>query len=305
MLVAVAFLAAAFWLLETESGLRWALGYAPRELVLEGVQGALARQISAERIAWEDVEARKVSFELNLLALLTDTIAVNFVRADAVQIALQKKSAEPTAFVLPVRIKVSDAQVKSLVIEGYEANDLRLDYTGSALGHEVAATFRAAGARAKLKAALNARAQPTGLTAEVEGLNLAVIDPDLPQTALRAQLEARGDGKTASGKLAVQNPEAGPLDKDRLPLSSAETAFASDFSVITLQNLKASLRGIGLWRKARRASRGNPRRLRCACASSICAACARTSQPRACPGRSRSRSSPSASARKARSRRTT
>ena len=243
--LAVAFLAAAAWLLETESGLRWALGYAPRELVVEGVRGALAREIAAERVAWEDIEARKVSFQVNLFALLADTVSVSFLRVDSLKITLKKEETTPP-FVLPVRIKLSDAQVKSLVFEGYEANDLRLEYTGSALGHDVAASFRAAGARAKLKAALNARARPTELTADIEGLNLAVIDPDLPQTALRAHLEARGDDKAASGKLALGNPDAGPLDQDRLPLASAETAFSTDFSSLSLENLKASLRGSGV-----------------------------------------------------------
>ena len=34
------------WLLGTESGLRWALGFAPRELAVEGARGALAREIA-------------------------------------------------------------------------------------------------------------------------------------------------------------------------------------------------------------------------------------------------------------------
>src|SRR3954469_15030983 len=244
--LAVAFVAAAFWLLETESGLHWALGFAPRELAAEGVRGALAREISADRVAWEGIEARNVSLQVNLLALLGDTVSVSFVRIDSLDIRLSgEKKAETSGPALPLRIKVSDAQVKSVVFQGYEINDLKLDYTGSALGHDLAATFRGAGARATLKAVLDARARPTRVTADVDGLNLAVIDPDLPQTALRAQLEARGDDKGASGKLALQNPDAGPLDDDRLPLAGAETAFSTDFSSITLRDLKASLRGSG------------------------------------------------------------
>jgi translocation and assembly module TamB len=245
LVLAVAFLCAAFWLLETESGLRWALGYAPRELVVEGVHGALAREIAAERVAWEDIEARKVSFEVNLFALPAGTVSVNFLRIESLSIKLKKDDGKPQTL-LPLRIKVADAQVKSLVVEGYEVNDLRLDYTGSALGHDVAASFRAAGARAKLDAKLNARAKPTQLSADVEALNLAVIDPDLPQTALRAHLEARGDDKSASGRLALENPGAGPLDQDRLPLASAAADFSTDFSSISLSNLKATLRGSGV-----------------------------------------------------------
>jgi translocation and assembly module TamB len=243
LVVVVASLGAAGWLLGTGSGLRWALGFAPPQLVVEGPRGALAREIGADRVKWEGIEARKVSFQLNLLALLTDTISVNFLRIDALTIKRPEGSREETSFVLPVRIKVSDAQVRSVVFEGYEANDVHLDYTGSALGHDIAGSFRAAGARARVKAALDARGKPASLEAEVEALNLAVIDPDFPQTALRAQLRARGDEKSASGTLALQNPDAGPLDADRLPLASAEAAFSTDFSSLSLKNLKASLRG--------------------------------------------------------------
>lgn len=245
LLAAVA--AAALWLVGTEPGLRWALGFAPRELVVEGPRGALAREISAERVAWEGIEARKVSFQLNLLALFADTVSVNFLRVDSVSIKRpEDNKEEDSSFVLPIRIKVSDAQARSVVFEGYEANDVHLDYTGSALGHDIAGSLRAAGARAKLKLALNARARPTSLDADVEALNLAVIDPDLPETALRVLLEARGDGKAAQGKIAVENPRAGPLDREQLPLARAQAAFSTDFSSLTLRDLKASLQGSGL-----------------------------------------------------------
>src|SRR5688572_13490666 len=182
------------WLLGTEGGLRWALGFAPRELAVDGVRGALVREISAERVAWDGiVEARNVSLQVNLLALLADTISINFVRVGELTIKRpEDRKEQDSGFVLPIRIKVSDAHAQSVVFEGYEANDVRVDYTGSALGHEIEASLRAAGARAKLKAKLDARARPASVDAEVEAFNLAVIDPDFPETALRARLEARG-----------------------------------------------------------------------------------------------------------------
>ena len=39
--LAAVLLGAAFWLLGTESGLRWALGFAPPALVVEAPRGAL------------------------------------------------------------------------------------------------------------------------------------------------------------------------------------------------------------------------------------------------------------------------
>jgi hypothetical protein len=67
------------WLLGTESGLRWALGFAPADLKLEEPRGTLMGTISFERVAFQGSEARKVAFDLSLLALLADTISVEFV----------------------------------------------------------------------------------------------------------------------------------------------------------------------------------------------------------------------------------
>src|SRR5688572_13215111 len=119
--LALLLLGGAAWLLGTTSGLRWALGFAPPQLVVENPRGALAREIGADRVTWEGIEARSVSFQINLLALLTDTISVSFLRIDALTIRRPEGSREETNFILPIRIKVSDAQVKSVVFEGYEA----------------------------------------------------------------------------------------------------------------------------------------------------------------------------------------
>src|SRR5262245_23504257 len=211
---------AAFWLLGTESGLRWALGFAPPQLAIDNPRGALAREIRADRVAWPGIEARNVRLEVNLLALLSETVSVNFLRVDSLVVDLQKSSAaaeKPAARPppLPLRIKVSDAEVKSLIVAGYEINDLKLDYAGGPLGHDLSVSLRAAGARARAKAALDASFRPKQLDAEVDSLNLAVIDPELPQTALRVRLQARGDEKTARGSIEIENPNTGPLDEDR------------------------------------------------------------------------------------------
>src|SRR5262245_11010544 len=93
-LVILAALAAAGagWLLGTESGLRWALGFAPAEITLEGPRGALIRTISFERVAFQGSEARNVAFELNLLALAADTISVEFLRVQSITLRRPEKS---------------------------------------------------------------------------------------------------------------------------------------------------------------------------------------------------------------------
>src|SRR5688572_9914209 len=120
------------WLLGTESGLRWALGFAPAGLTVEGARGALAGTVSFERLAYEGNEVRNASFELNLLALLADTVSIEFLRAESVQLKKPEPSETKAAF--PFRVRVSDAEVKSLVFEGYEVHDLRAEYSGSAAG---------------------------------------------------------------------------------------------------------------------------------------------------------------------------
>ena len=237
--VALALLSAAGagWLLGTESGLRWALGFAPAEVTLEGARGALIRTISFERIAFQGSEARNVAFDLNLLALLTDTISVEFIRIDSLTLHRPQASGGGSA-ALPFRIRIADAQVKSLVFEGYEIHDLQADYTGSASGHEAQASFSAAGARARVKASYD---KTISLDALVQDLNIAVIDPSLPQTALQVQLSAKGTPDALAGTLAVTNPEPGPVDRERLPFSRVATRFSTDLKSLELQSASVAL----------------------------------------------------------------
>jgi translocation and assembly module TamB len=235
--------AAAVWLLGTESGLRWALGFAPPELEIEGARGALVRTMSFERVAFQGSEVRNVSFELNLLALAADMLSVEFLRAESVRLKRPEPVAEKTSTTLPFRIRVADAEVKSLVFEGYEIHDLRAEYSGSASGHEAQASFSAAGAHARLKASL--QKEQISLESELQGLNLAVIDPGLPQTALQASLNARGSASALAGGLTVVNPDPGPIDRERLPFRRVETAFSTDLEKIELQEMKAALHPAG------------------------------------------------------------
>ena len=145
--------AAALWLLETESGLRWALAFAPPGLEIEGARGALAGTMSFERVAYQGSEARKVVLDVNLFALAADTISVEFVRAESIKLQRPGESAGRTSTTLPFRVRIADAEVKSLAFEGYEVRDVRADYSGGASGHEAHASF---------------------------SVDLAALDPELP-----------------------------------------------------------------------------------------------------------------------------
>ncbi|HWM43050.1 MAG TPA: translocation/assembly module TamB domain-containing protein, partial [Burkholderiales bacterium] len=234
------------WLLGTESGLRWALAQAAKfgaaRVELEGPRGALIRTISFERVAFQGSEARGVAFEFNLLALLADTISVEFLRIDSLRLVRPQPSTEQST-PLPFRIRVADAQVKSLVFEGYEIHDLQADYSGGASGHEAQASFSAVGARARLKASL--QEEKISIEAEVQALNLAVIDPRLPQTTLQALLNARGTTSALAGTAAVVNSDPGPIDRKRLPFTRVETGFSTDLKKIDLTGMKAALHPAG------------------------------------------------------------
>jgi translocation and assembly module TamB len=241
-LVAAALLAAAgtLWLLGTESGLRWALRFAPPKLQIEGTRGALAGTMFFDRVAYQGSEARNVSLDLNLLALATDTIAVDFVRIDALRLQRPEGSRGGSA-VLPFRLRIAEAEVRSLVYEGYEIHDLRASYKGSASGHEAQASFAAAGARARVSAVLGGDLFVKNFAADLTGFNLAVLDPELPQTALQAQLSVRGPLQAVAGTLALVNPQPGPLDRERLPFTRIDAAIATDFKVLTVHGVKAAL----------------------------------------------------------------
>src|SRR5687768_18249201 len=120
--LALAAAAGAGWLLGTESGLRWALArvldYAPPGLEVEEPRGALLGTVSFERLAYQGQEARRVAFELNLLALLADTISLEFLRADSVTLKRPQGSGDRPA-TLPFGVRVADAQIRSVTFEGY------------------------------------------------------------------------------------------------------------------------------------------------------------------------------------------
>ena len=241
-LVVIVLLAAggALWLLGTESGLRWALGFVPADIIiLEEPRGTLLGTVSFERVAFQGSEARKVAFDLNLLALFADTISVEFVRIDSLTLRRfeTKEASEPSAG-LPFRVRVADAKVKSVVFEGYEIHDVSAEYSGERSGHKVQAAFSGAGARASLKGSFN---EEISLAARIQGLNVAVIHPEAPQTSLEVTFEGKGSTTAFEGKLSVSNPEPGPIDLERVPVARLDAAFSTDMKSVAFQSIRARL----------------------------------------------------------------
>lgn len=223
----------------TESGLRWALAFAPATVQLEGARGALIGTMSFDRVAFEGSEARNVAFELDLLALFTDTLSVEFLRIESLSL---KKPATGGGGTIPLRIRLRDVEVKSVVYEGYELHGLRGSYAGSASVHEADASFSAAGARARLKLRVDERFT---VEAEVKELNIAVLDPSAPQTALEVSLKGQGTAADFAGNLAVSNPDPGPVDRERLPFSRAHGVFQTNFERVRLEQVDVAMHPTG------------------------------------------------------------
>src|SRR5688500_6523802 len=93
-LLLVALLAAAAgigWLVGTEAGLHWAAAKV-RELEVEGLQGKLAGEISAERLSFKaegfHLKAEKLSLRPHLAALLGGRLTVEPLHARAIEVEL-------------------------------------------------------------------------------------------------------------------------------------------------------------------------------------------------------------------------
>jgi translocation and assembly module TamB len=131
------------------------------------------------------------------------------------------------------------------VFEGYEINDLRAEYSGGAERHEAQASFSFAGARGRIRGVFTPEFFFREIEAELHGINLAVLDPELPQTALQLRVNGRGSAAAFAGKLALANPDPGPIDRERLPFTRAEAEFSTDLKTVELKAARAVLHPAG------------------------------------------------------------
>ncbi|WP_288254894.1 translocation/assembly module TamB domain-containing protein [uncultured Hydrogenophaga sp.] len=74
-------------------------------------------------------------------------------------------------------------------------------------------------------------------------LNLALLWPQAPTTALTGTAQARPDGTEWRARLALNNESPGPVDKRRLPLESIEAEVLQSGERWTLERLSAAVAG--------------------------------------------------------------
>lgn len=219
--------AAAGWLFYTEPGLRWAAAQAQAaaggRLRIEGLRGALARDISLSFLQFKDdnlrAELRDATAKLELLAFLGARAGIRTLDAKSLDIVLPHAETEkdaakpPTPLELPLSLglRVERADIERITlrrgaerydIEAFEMQDAALLHTG-AVSASAAFTLRhdlyPVSARIKLGGSLERlEVGFEGRVADVPASARAVLAPQAPRP------------------LASLDVQAGPLDLQRL-----------------------------------------------------------------------------------------
>ncbi len=141
-------LGGAWWLLTTESALRWLADEAARrtngQLVIDAPTGAIAGTIAAPRIVWDDGETRVVAEDVALdwspLRLVDGTVRFSSVDARRVVITTRPTDAPakpPASLALPITVDIGRVRVAQLAYDVYTLRDVQGAYAGGADAHVV------------------------------------------------------------------------------------------------------------------------------------------------------------------------
>ena len=122
-------IAAATWLVTTQSGARWVLGraepYLPAALSLGETSGSFFGGLAVSPLRWRDdasdVRVNRLSVEISLLSLLTGELGITSLNVDGVDIQVfetgeSEASTEPLTVEVPLDIAVADAVLDDIRI---------------------------------------------------------------------------------------------------------------------------------------------------------------------------------------------
>jgi translocation and assembly module TamB len=226
-LVLVALLAAAGgigWLVGTEAGLHWAAAKV-RELEVEGLQGKLAGEISAEKLSYEGngfrVKAQQLSLRPHLAALLGGRLTIEPLRAATIEIDLQEKEEKerlPGPPRLPLRLHIAHAQADLVEVRRGEARyairEVNLDHASLGPELSVSGSFFWPDERLATRAKVHLRGSleriDARLLADVAGVAAEARAVVTPYSPVRLpSIEAR----------------AGPVDLARFDAAAPRTAL--------------------------------------------------------------------------------
>ncbi len=231
VLAVVALLGAASWLFYTESGLRWAAARAHDALDgkvrIEGLRGAIARDIEADSIRYQDEKAAvavaSAALRLELFSFLGGRAGIRSLQAESIDIVLPATDAndrKQAPLAIPFGVRVEQAKIARItlqqgaqrfVLEGFELRDAGVLPTGAvsattnfSLSHEaypVTAAVKLGGTLERLQLAFDGR------IADVPASAHAIVTP-------------RG-----ARVLSTIEAQAGPVDLARLRKGWPRTAL--------------------------------------------------------------------------------
>ena len=229
------------------------------------------------------VEVREGTLRLELLAFLGSRAGIRALHAKSLDIALATPDGKPPSPPrIPLSLRVDRADIDRItvsrgaerhVIEAFQLRDgsirqsgavsasisasyrhehypaaLQLTIGGTVERTEIALDGRVAEVPAKVRAVLTAfAARPLeAIEAEAGPLDLHKLNQAWPLTALQIKLWGKASATRAlAGVLSARNAAPGPLDHQRVPVSTLEAGYATDFQSIALSDLKAALSPAG------------------------------------------------------------
>lgn len=232
---------AGWWLLWTEPGLHWAAARAQAaaggRLALEGLRGALARDIHMERASYVDgeteVEAHGIALRLELLAFLGGRAGIRALHVESVEATLGGGDEPPSPPALPFGLRVDSAEIARIdlhageqrfVVAELRLRDAVLRQDGDIAGlasfkflderYPVVAEIRLGGTLGRLEvafrgtiAAIPAAASAVlapfepqrlqAIDAQAGPIDLKALEPGWPSTALSVKLAGKATDKAA------------------------------------------------------------------------------------------------------------
>jgi translocation and assembly module TamB len=246
------------------------------KLSLSGLRGALAADVAFGEIRFRDgatdIRLANGELRLELLALLGGRAGLRSLRAERLEITPGEGRGQPaTRPSLPLGLRIQSARIaliryRDFTMEDFELTGLALREQGSIAGsasfelretpyparvrlqlggtlERIEATASASVAEIPVSArallapfaerplqALDARAGPA---------DLSRLQPAWPRSALTLELSGKaGPAEALAGRLALRNAQPGTLDKQRLPLATLDSRFATDFASLSLRELR-------------------------------------------------------------------
>lgn len=240
-LLVVAALLSVSWVLESERGLQWVAWQLQAatggKLLLEGLHGALAREIRFERLAYADaknvIEARKGVLQLDWLSLLAGRAGVGSLRLESLAVRTTGGGAPGSRPALPFGVRVGAADIRRLevqtsdqrfLVDGLQLREAGLRQDGAVAGlasfklrderYPVAARIQVGGTLERLQlsgrgtiaaipAAGNAVLAPfaerrvRAIDAQAGPIDLKALDPGWPSTALNVKLAGKPSAASA------------------------------------------------------------------------------------------------------------